>query len=61
MSEQVDVSIVIISYNTRDFIVPCLRSLYQETTEVSFEVIVLDNQSDDGSCDVKGNLTFTNS
>ena len=51
MSEQVDVSIVIISYNTRDFIVPCLRSLYQETTEVSFEVIVLDNQSDDGSCD----------
>lgn len=49
MSEQVDVSIVIISYNSCDYIIPCLRSIYEEAGDVSFEVIVLDNLSDDNS------------
>jgi N-acetylglucosaminyl-diphospho-decaprenol L-rhamnosyltransferase len=44
-----DVSIIIVSYNTRDFTLGCLRSLYAETREVSFEVIVVDNDSSDGS------------
>lgn len=42
-------SILIISYNTRKMTLECLRSVYQETNETTFEVIVLDNASTDGS------------
>jgi GT2 family glycosyltransferase len=40
---------LIISYNTREMTRACLESVYQETTECSFEVIVVDNASEDGS------------
>lgn len=42
-------SVVIISYNTIDLTVDCLRSIYQEAIDGTFEVIVLDNASADGS------------
>lgn len=44
-----DVSIIIISYNTRELLRDCLSSVYDQTTESSFEVIVIDNASSDGS------------
>ena len=44
------VSIIVISYNTRDMTLDCLRSVKTETTE-PYELIVLDNQSADGSAD----------
>ena len=46
---QVELSIVIISYNTREMTLDCLRSVYSETSKINFEVIVLDNASTDGS------------
>ena len=42
------VSILVISYNTREMTLDCLRSLEAETT-VPHEVIVVDNNSPDGS------------
>ncbi len=42
-------SIVIISYDTIDLTLDCLRSIYEEAIDNSFEVIVLDNASSDGS------------
>lgn len=44
-----DVSIIIVNYNTRDLIIECLKSLYDKTTGLSFEVIVVDNASSDDS------------
>jgi len=44
-----DLSIIIVSWNTRDILRECLRSVYQETREISFEVIVIDNASSDSS------------
>lgn len=44
-----DVSIVIVNWNTRELLGACLESLYRETKTVSFEVIVVDNGSADGS------------
>lgn len=44
-----DVSIIIVSWNTRDILRECLRSVYQETRQISFEVIVIDNASSDSS------------
>ena len=42
-------SIVVISYNTAELTIDCLRSIYREAIQNSFEVIVLDNASADES------------
>ncbi len=44
------VSVLVISYNTRELTLACLRSL-REQTQVPHEVIVLDNASSDGSAE----------
>ncbi len=45
------VSVIIVSYNARGFLLDCLRSLYNEATRAQLEVIVVDNASTDGSVD----------
>ena len=47
-----DVSIIIVNYNTRDLLKNCLISIYKHTTEINFEVIVSDNGSVDGSIEM---------
>lgn len=47
-----DVSIIIVNYNTRDLLKDCLISIYKHTTEINFEVIVSDNGSVDGSIEM---------
>jgi GT2 family glycosyltransferase len=42
-------TLLIISYNTREMTLACLRSVYEQTTADLFEVIVVDNASPDGS------------
>ena len=49
--DAVDVSILIVSYNTREMILDCLRSIVRETLAVAYEVIVVDNFSSDGSAE----------
>lgn len=47
---QPDLSIIIVSYNTKDLLSDCLRSIYAATTvRNGLEVIVVDNASLDGS------------
>ncbi|CAG5009724.1 hypothetical protein DYBT9275_04557 [Dyadobacter sp. CECT 9275] len=43
-----DVSIIIINYRTPQLIINCLRSIYQFTSGVTFEVIVVDNDPENG-------------
>jgi GT2 family glycosyltransferase len=47
----VDLSIAVISYNTRDLLLACLQSVSERTKGVDYEVIVVDNASKDGSVD----------
>lgn len=42
-------SIIVPSYNTKQLLRRCLQSIYRQTKRVSFEVIVVDNGSRDGS------------
>lgn len=44
-----DVSIIIVNYNTCQLTLECLRSIYNNTKKVDFEVIVVDNASTDSS------------
>lgn len=46
---KIDVSVIIVSWNTRDILRDCLESVYTQTRDRSFEVIVIDNASADGS------------
>lgn len=43
------VSIIIINWNTRDILLDCLKSVFEQTREIPYEVIVVDNASSDDS------------
>ena len=42
-------SIIIVSYETREMTLECLRSVFAQTQLAGFEVLVVDNASKDGS------------
>ena len=44
-----DVSVVIVNWNTRALLADCLRSVLGQTSRYAIEVIVVDNGSEDGS------------
>lgn len=46
---KLDLSIIIVNYNTRDMLLSCLRSLSHINHNLSLEVIVIDNGSTDNS------------
>lgn len=53
-------SIIVLSFNTKDLLRDCLRSLSKVRGEVSFEVIVVDNGSIDGSIEmIRRNFNWT--
>ena len=44
-----DLSIIIVSWNSREYLLPCLESIFEEKESGSWQVIVVDNGSRDGS------------
>lgn len=44
-----DVSIIIVNYNTYDLTSACVQSIIDYTNGLSYEIIVVDNASTDGS------------
>jgi N-acetylglucosaminyl-diphospho-decaprenol L-rhamnosyltransferase len=49
MIKPFDVSILIVSWNSAELIIPCVRSIEAKTRNVRHEIIVVDNGSTDGS------------
>ena len=47
-----DISVVIVSWNVKEKLRENLRALYQSQGEFSFEVLVIDNNSSDGSAEM---------
>jgi len=51
----IDLSITIVNYNTKDLLRQCIKSIYEQTKNISFEIIVVDNASTDGSVEMLKN------
>ncbi len=49
--QNVDISIVIVNYNVKDFLYKCLTSVRNASQNLTVETIVVDNDSSDGSLD----------
>lgn len=49
---EVGLSVIIVSWNTRDILRNCLASLCRGIRKTTFEIIVVDNASTDGSADM---------
>ena len=50
MTTAPEVSVIVVSYNTREMTLECLRSVQRET-KIPYELIVIDNVSTDGSAE----------
>ena len=46
-----DLSVIVVNYNTKDLLLNCLRSIYDTGGDVKFEALVVDNGSKDGSAE----------
>lgn len=49
-----DLSIIIVNYNTKDFLLPCVKGIVENTHSpdkggIEYEIIIIDNKSADGS------------
>lgn len=50
-ADPVDVSVIVVNWNTRDLLLQCLDSVRRVSADVRVETIVIDNASDDGSAE----------
>lgn len=46
-----DLSIIIVSFNTKEFTTNCIQSILDHVKKIKFEIIVVDNNSSDNSAD----------
>ncbi len=51
-TDNVELSIVILSYNTKKVTQDCLDSIYKSNPDFTFEIIMIDNTSTDGSIEM---------
>lgn len=49
---KVDLSVIIVNYNTKGYLVRTLKSVFTSDEKINFEVIVVDNASSDGSSEM---------
>ncbi|MBW8016056.1 MAG: glycosyltransferase family 2 protein [Planctomycetes bacterium] len=47
-----DVSIIVVAWNVKKLLYDCLKSVFDETRDIDYEVIYVDNASEDGSVEM---------
>jgi len=55
LEQCLDLTVIIPSYNTRALLRDCIDSIYEHTRGISFEVICIDDHSEDDSADMVAN------
>ena len=53
---KMDLSIIIVSFNTKNLLLTCIKSIFEYTKGINFEIIVVDNGSKDRSAAAAMNL-----
>ncbi len=59
VNSKIDLSIIIVSYKSKDHLAVLLPSIFQSTKKYSFEVIIVDNDSRDGTAEAVSGLLPT--
>jgi GT2 family glycosyltransferase len=54
-TEEIQLSIIIVTHNAKDFLRNCLKSVFDRIKNLSFEVFVIDNASSDGTFEMLKN------
>src|ERR1700687_473023 len=49
---QMELSVIISTYNARDVLADCLSSVYQDPPDKRYEIIVVDDASEDGTSEM---------
>jgi len=47
-----DISVAIVHYKTKELLAECLKSIFDKTSAINFEIIVVDNKSQDGTIEM---------
>lgn len=48
----IDLTISIVNWNTKNYLKQCLQSIIEKIVDIAYEIIVVDNNSEDGSVDM---------
>ena len=54
----INVSIIIVNYKTKELVENCIRSIVQHTSDIEYEIIIVDNNSNDCSLSYLENTDF---
>lgn len=54
-SNQIDVSIIVVAWNFKKLVYDCLKSVFDQTEGIRFEIIYVNNGSEDGSVEMVKN------
>jgi glycosyltransferase involved in cell wall biosynthesis len=44
-----DVSIIIVTFNSEKYILPCIKSILEKMESLKYQIIVVDNNSEDNT------------
>jgi len=55
MTKEIKLSIIIVNYNVKKLLKGCIKSIYETIKNIEYEVIVIDNNSSDGSVEMLKN------
>ena len=61
MEKVIDLSIIIVSFNTKKLLIDCINSIRRHVGGLKYEVIIIDNGSSDGSTQAISNIKHQSS
>lgn len=57
MRDTTDLSVIIVTWNSENEIIDCLNSIAENSGNINYEIIIVDNNSSDKTCEAVNNLS----